>query len=165
MLELINITDEAMRNYHYLWYTHTHDKKATIFCVNVNDMAGITIDCSKQHLNSIIPEQESHFTMIDRIKKNSSIGKVIEIEATAPPCQDEATVEKYRIESICNFLRNISSNKEAFLKLMKFTKQSPTYIEDHDEYDNFINLEKYGYFSKNNDISRVSKKPFFVLLM
>ena len=103
--------------------------------------------------------------MINRIKNESSIGKVIEIEVTAPPCEDEATVEKYRIESICNFLRNISSNKEAFLKLMKFTKQSPTYKEDHDEYDHSFNLEKYGYFFKNNNISKVSKKQFFLLLM
>ena len=33
MIELVNITDEAMRNYHYLWYSHKQNRNYTILCM------------------------------------------------------------------------------------------------------------------------------------
>ena len=74
-------------------------------------------------------------------------------EVTAPPCSDPETVKKFKIDQICNFIKNVSSQKEAFLKLMKYTKQSPVFMEEDDEYHSvfsIVNLvsKKYGYSVK-----------------
>ena len=55
------------------------------------------------------------------------------------------------LSSVCEFLRNISSNKVALLKLMKFSKQSPIFkISEEEENDIFADLERvsqqYEYF-------------------
>ena len=56
------------------------------------------------------------------------------------------------ISSICEFLRNISSNKVALLKLMKFSKQSPVFEVSEEEENIFGGLERvssqYEYFPK-----------------
>ena len=51
-----------------------------------------------------------------------------------PPCTNNDNTEKYKIGSICKFIRSIARNKEAFLKLMKFSKQSPVFQEDDIEH-------------------------------
>ena len=59
-------------------------------------------------------------------------------------------VAKFKIQSICQFLKNVSDykNRDAFMKLMKFTKQSPSYYVEEDEYLSIVSdvsADKYGY--------------------
>ena len=48
---------------------------------------------------------------------------------------------------------NVSNNKKAFLKLMKYTKQSPVYLE-HDKDFGYIS-PKYAYTQNNSSMVRV----------
>ena len=59
-----------------------------------------------------------------------------EISIETPPCQDEDEARLLGFKSVCDFLRNISSssNLEALLKLLKYTKQVPTVWESREEY-------------------------------
>ena len=53
--------------------------------------------------------------------------------------------------SICEFLRKISSDKAALLKLMKFSRQSPVFNVSEEDNDIFADLErKSKYFTKPN---------------
>ena len=144
MIELMNITDEAMRNYHYLWYTYINRQNFTLFCRIYNN-------CDEEILKFILAEENWHFKVIEEIRKSPEMGKLIEAESTSPPCTNEQTVKELKIEPICNLLKNVSTSKRAFLKLMKYTKQSPVFLEDQDDFDS---ISTYGYTLKNN--TRVS---------
>ena len=82
------------------------------------------------------------------IRKNPSVGKLIETDLTGPPCLLKETTKKFQIEPICNILKNVSrnDNRNAFLKLMKFTKQSPVYQEDDEEYKSIYKREELAEF-------------------
>ena len=54
MIELMNITDEAMRNYHYLWYTYINRQNFTLFCRIYNN-------CDEEILKFILAEENWHF--------------------------------------------------------------------------------------------------------
>ena len=84
------------------------------------------------------------------VRRNPSKGILIEGEVTAPPCSDPETVNNFKIEAICDFLNNVSRNNEAFLKLMKFTKQSPVFVEEYDEYFSIYSKvrNKFGFSLK-----------------
>ena len=87
------------------------------------------------------------------VRNNPSLGILIEGEVTAPPCSDPETVKQFKIEPICDLIKTVSRQKEAFLKLMKFTKQSPVFMEEDDEYNSvFSNMvsAKFGYSLKKN---------------
>ena len=124
-IELANIPDEAFRNYHYLWYTYNNNRNFTIFCT------GSYCDSEDSALEFMLAEKEWHFDIVEGIQNSSIEGLVLESNSTYPPCEDQDAKMKFKIETICNFLSNISSteNKEAFLKLMKYTKQSPVYLK------------------------------------
>ena len=99
-----------------------------------------------------------HFeAYVTSIRKNPSVGKLIETDLTGPPCLLKETTKKFQIEPICNILKNVSrnDNRNAFLKLMKFTKQSPTYLLEKAEYLSMFNnasAVSYGYSLKNNQV-------------
>ena len=77
---------------------------------------------------------------------------IFDLESSSPPCKNALTMKKYKIESICDLIKVVSHMKQPFLKLMKFSKQSPVYLEDQDEYTTLS--AKYGHTLKNN--SKVS---------
>ena len=78
---------------------------------------------------------------------------MIEGVVTGPPCSVPETVQTFKIGQLCDFIKNVSANKEGFLKLMKFTKQSPVYMEEDEEYNSELSsgvAQKYGYIMKKN---------------
>ena len=91
---------------------------------------GSYCDSDAYPLKYLLAENKWHFDIVKGIQNSSMDGKVLESNSTFPPCEDEDTIIKFKIETICKFLSNISAdeNKEAFLKLMKYTKQSPVYL-------------------------------------
>lgn len=125
MIEMLNITDETMRNYHYLWYSYNNNKKLTMFCAKGFFNSG----CNEMPLRFHLAEEDWHFDVVELIRNKSVEGMLIEDDSSYVPCQDQNTQKKFEIESICGFLQNISTNKLAFLSLMKYTKQSPVYQE------------------------------------
>ena len=160
IIELDGITVEAWRNYHYLWYTYYHEKQNfTLFCMLEN--------CTAKPLEFVL--SENSFTdklIVEQIRKNLEEEKLVEGVSTSPPCSNSATIDKFKLKAICSFQTNMSNNKETFLELMKFTKQSPVFLEDKvEEYSSFPT--KYGYtkkksfkdfFSKNKYSSRVGRE-------
>ena len=129
VIELNKITDEAMRNYHLLWCSYIHKVNITIYCLNIG------VKCSEEPLKFSIAAKTSDFERIQNIQQNPGKGsKIIEVSAQKPPCTCRQTVENFKIERICNFIKNVSQNKLPFLKLMKFTKQSPVSLEEDNEH-------------------------------
>ena len=68
-----------------------------------------------------------------------------------PPCMDEEIIENFKIGPICKLQNDVSGQREAFLKLMKFTKQSPTFQENEEEFMSVFqsvnkSLSQYGYY-------------------
>ena len=127
IIEFMNITHEALRNYHYLWHTYYYgNTNFTLYCE-------IYSDCSNA-LDFLLADIDKNLY----IKKNLDLYYTVTGNSTSPPCSKSETVKKFKIETICNILTIISKNKELFLNLMKYTKQSPTFLEDvADEYSPF----------------------------
>ena len=73
------------------------------------------------------------------------------MEVESPPCTNDKNIQLLMIDQICDFISNISKNRGAFMNIMKYTKQSPVFLEDHDDFDS---ISTYGYTLKNN--TRVS---------
>ena len=146
------ITEEAMRNYHYLWYSHIHNTSITLICMNNMGTdwwsSRCPVNCSQEPLKFFSAEAEWHYSIIESIRNDSIIGEFLEIEAVIPPCKSPEIVKKFKIGPICSLLDDISNNKLVFLKLMKFTKQSPVYLEDREEYSKVAS--KYDFTLKND---------------
>ena len=150
----LNFTAEAMRNYHYLWYSYINKRNFTLFCVNSN-YEHYPVNCSTEALKFFYADEDWHYDMIEIIRGNSTMGTFIEGEPSTPPCTSVEIIKQFKIAPICNFIANISMNKEAFLRLMKFTKQSPVFMEYQDKYSSIST--KNGYILKN--ISKVRYGP------
>ena len=91
---------------------------------------------------------------LSHILENPETYEVIEgISSKSPPCTNTANIGKFKLESICSLLTNISQNKEPFMKLMKYTKQDPVTMVDNLEYSTID--EKYGFTLKDNSTSRL----------
>ena len=56
-----------------------------------------------------------------------------EFTLRSPPCHDEDQARQLEVTPMCDFMRNISRNYEGIFKLMKFSKQSPTYWKSKEE--------------------------------
>ena len=151
-VKFTDITEEAMRNYHYLWYSYIHNKSVSLICTNNIGTdywaSRLHVNCSKEPLKFFSAEAEWQYSIVESIRNDSKIGKFVEIEAFVPPCKSPEIIVNFKIGSICNFLNNITNSKLVFLKLMKFTKQSPVYLEDQNEYSQVSS--KYGFSFKNN---------------
>ena len=158
MVELMNITVEAMRNYHYLWMTYIKDRKNfTLVCVNdKSNNCSINLFSFTLLSKSLLPPNNYKLfeNYASAIRKNpeKGIGMLIEGEVTAPPCSVPENVKKFKIGPICSMFKNINGNTDAFLKLMKFTKQSPVFMEEENEYKSIFSsaVSKYGYILKKN---------------
>ena len=157
-IDLINITEEAMRNYHFLWNTYNNYKENfTIFCENIDK-----INCSVNHLNYVLAENLND--KVNAIKKHPLKGKIVEGKASSPPCSNNETIQKFKLGSICNFLKNIADNKEAFLKIMKFAKQRPVYLEDDEEYLSIFQKEIMTLYGFNGMKNKVCLKHYKISL-
>ena len=148
-IEFLNISNEALRNYHYHWHTYNNfTSKFTLFCYAIN------ANCSTDLMKYNIPEQIINVPL-NSIRTNPEIGKIVEGEVSAPPCSKNETIKKLKLDKICSFIKNISENKEAFLKLMKFSKQSPVYLEKDEEYTSIFRNEsiaEFGFTSIDNKV-------------
>ena len=149
MVELLNITDKSMRNYHFLWYSYFNKENITLFCVNSKH-----VNCTENPLHGwSIANKKFEFEIVDKIRRERDLdfGQLMDIEAMEPPCTNNDNTEKYKIGSICKFIRSIARNKEAFLKLMKFSKQSPVFQEDDIEHLSVFpnqSADKFGFTLK-----------------
>ena len=101
---------------------------------------------------------KAHHDMIYTKASNVQKGKIVEGKVSAPPCTNDDTVKQWKLGNICNFIKNISENKEAFLKLMKFSKQSPVYLESDEEYDSIFKEESITGFGFSLDSLRINNK-------
>ena len=146
MLDFINVTSESMQNYHFLWWSYNHrQNNFTLFCF----YKGNQNNCSN-HRGYIFVDYENVMFNVDSIRNNPSLGRLIEEVISEPPCTNKDIIKKLKIEKICILQKQISDNKEAFLKLMKFTKQSPIYLEEDEEYRTIFQninstLQTFGY--------------------
>ena len=89
----------------------------------------------------------------------------MESKVSCPPCTSKDIVHDLKLEPICDFLKLISNSKESFLKLMKFTKQSPTYTEDDEEHNSIFKRDSIALFGFNSTSNKVSMKCFFVFML
>ena len=154
-LEILDIQDEAVRNYHYLWDTFIDNKKNfTLFCLEEKNKEE---NCSsKSPLEFVLAENPTHYAHVASIRNNPSKGILVEGEAFEPPCRNPTTIRKFRIEPICNLLKNITANKNPFLTAMMFTKQNPVFLVEEDEIQSMFSNNsalKYGYFLKESRVS------------
>ena len=97
---------------------------------------------------------------VNPIKNNPLKGKVIEEEISEPPCANKDIIKKFKISNICNFIQKINEYKEAFLLLMKFTKQTPVYLEEEDEYNTIfqnanLTLQSFGYTYRKEKVKYI----------
>ena len=116
VIEIFNVTDETMRNYHYLWYAYNNNyKNVTIFCWE--DSIYKDYNCGDESLRFHLAEDDWHFEIVEFIRNNSDKGMIIEASVNSPPCTDEDTAMHLKIQSVCEFLHNISINKERSQKV------------------------------------------------
>ena len=135
MIELNNFTKEALRNYHLLWRSYISKVNITIYCLNSHT------NCLEEPLEFSIATNSEDFKQMQSIQKNPGKGKIIEVSAQEPPCTCHQKVESFKIDRICNFIKNVSHNKLPFLKLMKFSKQSPVSLEEDNEHYSVFTTE------------------------
>ena len=141
MIELVNIPEEAIRNYHYLWWSYMNNKdNMTLFCTSQYG-----VNCSDPSMYTLLTNKydNKYHYYVSEIKRNPDIGKLVEGFVIDIPCSNKEVIKKFKIEPICSFHQKIIDNKKSFLKLMKFTKQCPVYAETEEEYLSlFKNLNK-----------------------
>ena len=147
-LEMINITEESMRNYHFLWYSYMNAKNFTLFCHNHGKFK-----CLENPLKFSLAKSSAHYDQINRIRKQPSYGEFLKGEAFDPPCTNHELIKRFKIESVCNFIASISKNQNAFLILMKYTKQSPVYLdEDNVNFSPVSTAAKFGFSAKTKQV-------------
>ena len=126
----------ALMKYHFLWYNYLRGKKKlTLFCT-----IDWLLDCRRRPAYWKIADPNMNLKDYDPYR-------IIEGDTTSVPCSNFEIVNKFKIKPICEFLANISKDKGSFLKVMKFTKQSPHYLAHAENYSHTSN---YG-FHLNND--------------
>ena len=83
------------------------------------------------------------------------------------PCQDQTLAAEYGFLTCCDFNRNISANRAAMLKVLKFTIQSPHLLEsEEEEMSLFPNMSQAlpSYRTlKNSEDNRRNFNPFIPL--
>lgn len=158
IIEHINIPDETMIIYHFLWlvYNNNNIHNLTLYCTYKN-----TNNCS-EFSNFLFPSgNKQELNYIRFIKRNPKEGKIIETLVSEPPCRDENIIGKFKMKPICNLLRNVFIDKESFLKLMMATKQSPVF-ESEEEYQTYFKHANKT-FRENGYI--YSKKKVFQIIV
>ena len=81
---------------------------------------------------------------------------------------DPDLVMKMNITPICDLLDDVTLNKQAFYKLVKYSKQSPTVVEKNEEYDMLFQsvnstLSSKNYYYTNDRKARWRQNAFVAL--
>ena len=97
-----------------------------------------------------------------------SRGVIIEAKITKPPCLDPDIAKKMNITQICDLLHDVTNEKQAFFKLLKYSKQSPTVVEEKEEYDFFFQsmnstLSSKNYYYTSDEKARWRQNAFVAL--
>ena len=96
----------------------------------------VVLKCAETEGEDFNCNQETKMTQVVNLNEQflcatKSCKKVIILQRN--PCQEQALAEQYGFSACCNFNKNISSNRAAMLKVLKFTIQSPHLMESVEE--------------------------------
>ena len=88
----------------------------------------VVLKCPETEGEDFICNQETKMTQVVNLNEQflcatKSCKKVIILQRN--PCQEHALAQQYGFSACCNFNKNISSNRAAMLKVLKFSIQSP----------------------------------------
>ena len=144
------IPTEIFQNYHYLWNSYLNfDQENTaqlLYCLHASN-------CSNPRSYKL-GDQDSDESIV-QIQEKPADGVIIERSISKPPC---SILEiHFLIEPICKLHMLMIANKKPFLKLMKFSKQNPVYIEQDEEYRTVFSsantsMSSYGYIFRENKV-------------
>ena len=102
------------------WYAYLYSKGNLNLVCNTG-----SFHCDKEAMTRVQPVDQDGFSCeVSNCKK---------IRIVKPPCYDPKLGEKYKISPCCNFIQNISSNRAAMLRVLKFSRQSPHLLESEEE--------------------------------
>ena len=158
-----NLLPESIRNYHYLWQIYIKgESKVQIFCQFTK-----FIGC-KDYKDFIIPTSEHSKTVLMTIKKDNSKGILLEGDIFGPPCGDDKLVKTFKLENLCDFMKAISKKPLPILSMLKYSKQSPVYVETKEEYSSTFGrmnetLRNFGYPYENEIQVRERPNAFVAL--
>ena len=99
----------------------------------------------------------NHQKNIDALKKYPERGVLFEGTFSSPPCLDKNLISKMELRPICEFILSVSKSRKSFMRLMKYTKQSPIVYESDEEYNSLfqnlnIALNSENFASKEKSI-------------
>ena len=102
------------------------------------------------------------------IKKDNPKGIILEGEIFGPPCGDDKLVKTFKLENLCDFMKAISKKPLPILSMLKYSKQSPVYIETKEEYSSTFgrineSLRNFGYCYENKIQVRERPNTFVAL--
>ena len=83
------------------------------------------VSCEKKEMSQVHDQSKTINCIEGDCTKNVSL--------SGPPCQDLALSEEHGFSACCDFIQNVSRNRAAMLKVMKFTIQSPHLLESEEE--------------------------------
>ena len=97
-----------------------------------------------------------------------SRGVIIEAKITKPPCLDPDLTKKMNITQICDLLHDVTNENQTFFKLLKYSKQSPTVVEEREEYDLLFQsmnstLSSKNYYYSSDEKARWRQNAFVAL--
>jgi len=140
------ISNIEIQRYQDFWKEYNNFKtKLTFICTET--------ECSEEEDFVLVQKENIQEVAEGFLKDEKNRHRVRQADIPTAPCQNVTLARIFNFEKVCQFLRNISSSKEAILKLLKFSKQSPVYqVSDEEQEDTFGNLDavsaQYGYFSE-----------------
>ena len=157
-----HLSPDSIRNYHFLWHKYLkHEENVAIYCTFQK-----TNDCKKVtdfHLNN---NKAGSTYSINSIRKNNSRGILLEGKIYGPPCEDMSLIEIFKLENLCNFNKENSIKPWPLLGMLKYSLQSPIFIEQEGEYQQIFarkneSFRKFGYFSQSEvwSIEEVKERP------
>ena len=144
---------EAIRNYIFLWRCFIKRKThVIIYCIASNKRNCKGFDGFHLATDTSQKDQERN---VDLLRKNVTKGYLMEGTIHSSPCRDNKTVDHFRIREMCNFLTLFPRNLIPFLKLMKYSIQSPVFLETQEEHlATFENANetyvRYGFMARKN---------------
>ena len=145
---------EAIRNYIFLWRSFLNRKTdVIIYCMIVRNKCNCKGFDGFHLATDTNPENQQK--NVDLLRKNLTKGYLIEGTIHSSPCSDNKTVDHFRIRAMCKFLPIFPKNLDPFLKLMKYSIQSPVFLETEEEHlATFENANetfvRYGFTLRKN---------------
>ena len=124
MDDFTNVTSESMKNYHFLWYTFNNRKENLTFFCKYQESKD---NCTDQGLFTMADTEYSYYQNVIPLRKNPSLGKVIEEAISQPPCASKDIKKKFKIEKICNLHQQIREGVKNLLNIISAPVRLPTY--------------------------------------